>query len=183
MPTVPAARPVDSLMLRRLQTVYVDRPPAAASPGTTGVRPLEGELLERGHAMSRELYAALAVLAPTDLAEERTRLLALVDGLMGSDRVHKPLFRRFPFSIPRDTERWYVDRVFSLLLQEPGQPCVLCAGTGSVHPVSPCAHLICRSCWDGADYTGCPVCHRRVDPADPFLRTEERTPGEARMAR
>ncbi|MFE9564738.1 MXAN_6230/SCO0854 family RING domain-containing protein [Streptomyces sp. NPDC006487] len=170
-------------MLRRLRTVYVDQPPAAASPGTEGVRPLEGELLERGHAMSRELYAALAVLAPTDLAVERSRLLALVDELMGSDRVHRPLFRRFPFSIPRDTERWYVDRVFSLLLQEPGQPCVLCAETGSVHPVSPCAHLVCRSCWDGADYTGCPVCHRRVDPADPFLRTEDHAPGKAGKAK
>lgn len=177
-----AIGPVDSLMLRRLQTVYVDQPPAAASPGTSGVRPLEGELLERGHALSRELYAALAVLAPTDLAEERLRLLALVDDLMGSDRVHKPLFRRFPFSIPRDTERWYVDRVLALLFQEPGQPCVLCAATGSVRPLSPCAHLVCGSCWDGSDYTGCPLCNRRIDPADPFLRPHDRSPRRAKSA-
>ncbi|MGW0389717.1 MXAN_6230/SCO0854 family RING domain-containing protein [Streptomyces sp. NPDC003042] len=161
---------IESVLLRRLRIVYVDQPPAAASPGTEGVRPLEGELLERGHALSPELHAALSVLAPTDLAEERLRLLAAVDEVMGSDRVHKPLFRRFPFSVLRDTEGWYVNRVFALLLQEPAQPCVLCGENGTVHPVSPCAHLVCRSCWDGADYTGCPVCHRRVDPADPFLR-------------
>ncbi|MCX5379097.1 MXAN_6230/SCO0854 family RING domain-containing protein [Streptomyces sp. NBC_00091] len=161
---------IESVLLRRLRTVYVDQPPAAASPGHEGVRPLEGELLERGHALSPELHAALSVLAPTDLAEERLRLLALVDELMGADRAHKPLFRRFPFSVPHDTERWYVSRVFALLLQEPEQPCVLCGETGTVHPVAPCAHLVCRSCWDGADYTGCPVCHRRVDAADPFLR-------------
>ncbi|WP_405921246.1 MXAN_6230/SCO0854 family RING domain-containing protein [Streptomyces sp. NBC_00122] len=163
---------IESVLLRRLGTVYVDRPTAAASPGSEGVRPLEGELLERGHALGAELHAALSVLAPTDLAEERLRLLALVDELMGADRVHKPLFRRFPFSIPQDTERWYVGRVFALLLQEPEQPCVLCGEAGTVHPVAPCAHLVCRTCWDGADYTGCPVCHRRVDPADPFLRPD-----------
>ncbi|MFC9297497.1 MXAN_6230/SCO0854 family RING domain-containing protein [Streptomyces sp. NPDC057011] len=163
---------IESVLLRRLGTLYVDRPPAAVSPGREGVRPLEGELLERGHALGPELHAALSVLAPTDLAEERLRLLALVEGLTGADRVHRPLFRRFPFSIPHDTERWYVSRVFALLLQEPEQPCVLCGETGTVHPVAPCAHLVCRACWDGADYTGCPVCHRRVDPADPFLHPE-----------
>ncbi|MFB7465420.1 MXAN_6230/SCO0854 family RING domain-containing protein [Streptomyces sp. NPDC056224] len=169
---------IESVLLRRLGSVYVDRPPAAASPGSEGVRPLEGELLERGHALSAELHAALSVLAPTDLAEERLRLLALVDELMGADRVHKPLFRRFPFSIPHDTERWYVGRVFALLLQEPEQPCVLCGKAGAVHPVAPCAHLVCRTCWDGGDYTGCPVCHRRVDPADPFLRPDRDEPAD-----
>ncbi|MEV8536763.1 MXAN_6230/SCO0854 family RING domain-containing protein [Streptomyces sp. NPDC051211] len=171
---------IESVLLRRLQSVYVDLPPAAASPGREGVRPLEGELLERGHALSPELHAALSMLAPTDLAEARLRLLALVDGLMGSDRVHRPLFRRFPFSIPHDTERWYVDRVFALLLQAPAQPCVLCGETGTVHPVAPCAHLVCRACWDGADYTGCPVCHRRIDPADPFLRPDDRAARKAK---
>ncbi|MGE7390624.1 MXAN_6230/SCO0854 family RING domain-containing protein [Streptomyces sp. NPDC004126] len=170
---------IDSVLLRRLGTVYVDQPEAAASPGREGVRPLEGELLERGHALAPELHAALSELAPTDLAEERLRLLALVDELMGADRVHEPLFRRFPFSVPHDTERWYVGRVLALLLQEPEQPCVLCGETGTVHPVAPCAHLVCRGCWDGADYTGCPVCNRRVDPADPFLRPEREESGRS----
>ncbi|MCX5196518.1 hypothetical protein OOK31_21955 [Streptomyces sp. NBC_00249] len=161
---------IESVLLRRLGTVYVDSPPAAATPGREGVRPLEAELLERGHAMGPELHAALSELAPTDLAEERLRLLALVDELMGADRTHKPLFRRFPFSIPHDTEHWYVSRIFALLLQEPEQPCVLCGQARTVHPVAPCAHLVCRACWDGSDYTGCPVCNRRVDAADPFLR-------------
>ncbi|MDV6287330.1 RING finger family 4 domain-containing protein [Streptomyces sp. UP1A-1] len=25
-------------------------------------------------------------------------------------------------------------------------------------------------CWDGSDYAGCPLCHRRIDGDDPFLR-------------
>lgn len=71
---------------------------------------------------------------------------------------------------PRDTERLYVDRVFAHLLQQADHPCVLCGEQRTVFPVSPCAHLVCRLCWDGADYAGCPLCHRRLDPADPFLR-------------
>ncbi|MFD6886511.1 MXAN_6230/SCO0854 family RING domain-containing protein [Streptomyces sp. NPDC059957] len=173
---MPVTRSAEELMLRRLRTVYVDRPSAAASPGTEGVRPLEGELLERGHTLSRELYAALAVLAPTDLAEERSRLLALADGLAGDGPGPRPAFRRFPFSIPHDTERWYTDRVLTLLRRDPARPCSLCAGTRPVRPLAPCAHLVCDSCWDGsrrdgADHTdtGCPVCRRPVDPAAPFL--------------
>ncbi|MET9855355.1 MXAN_6230/SCO0854 family RING domain-containing protein [Streptomyces sp. NPDC006450] len=166
---MPVTRSVEELMLRRLRTVYVDRPPAAASPGTEGVRPLEGELLERGHTLSRELYAALAVLAPTDLAEERSHLLALTDGLADTRRGPRPAFRRFPFSIPRDTESWYTDRVLSLLRRDPARPCAVCAETRPVRPVAPCAHLVCGSCREGADPTGCPVCLRPVDPSGPFL--------------
>lgn len=175
---MPVTRSVEELMLRRLRTVYVDRPSAATSPGTEGVRPLEGELLERGHTMSRELYAALAVLAPTDLAEERSRLLALADGLAGDGRGPRPAFRRFPFSIPHDTERWYTDRVLTLLRLDPARPCSLCAGTRPVRPLAPCAHLVCGPCRDGADRTGCPVCLRPLDPAAPFLSlaTEHRPP-------
>lgn len=177
MPTVPVTRSAEELMLRRLRTVYVDRPPAAASPGTEGVRPLEGELLERGHTLSRELYAALAVLAPTDLAEERSRLLALADGLTGAGRGPRPAFRRFPLSIPRDTERWYTDRVLSLLRRDPARPCAVCAGTRPVRPLAPCAHLVCGSCREGADPTGCPVCLRPLDPAAPFLSLPAEHPG------
>ncbi|WP_407839780.1 MXAN_6230/SCO0854 family RING domain-containing protein [Streptomyces sp. DSM 116496] len=166
---MPVSRSVEELMLRRLHTVYVDRPPAAASPGVEGVRPLEGELLERGHTLSRELYAALAVLAPTDLAEERSRLLALADGLADDGRGHRPAFRRFPFSIPRDTERWYTDRVLALLRRDPVRPCALCTESRPVRPLAPCAHLVCGSCREGADDTRCPVCLSPVDPARPCL--------------
>ncbi|MFE4638818.1 MXAN_6230/SCO0854 family RING domain-containing protein [Streptomyces sp. NPDC056773] len=174
---MPVTRSTEELMLRRLHTVYVDRPPAAASPGTEGVRPLEGELLERGHTMSRELYAALAVLAPTDLAEERSRLLALADGLADTGRGPRPAFRRFPFSIPHDTEGWYTGRVLSLLRLDPSRPCALCAATRPVRPLAPCAHLVCGPCWEGADHSGCPVCRRPVDPDRPFLPGSAEVPG------
>ncbi|MFI1660634.1 MXAN_6230/SCO0854 family RING domain-containing protein [Streptomyces sp. NPDC020472] len=163
---------VSSVLLRRLRTVYVDQAgPRPGDPSTAeGLVALEAELLDRGFAPDPGLRAALAWLGPAGLGDAGRRLLGALDRELGADRPHMPLFRSFPASVPDDTFGLYVDRVLALLLQSPEQPCVLCGTAGGVHPVAPCAHLVCRGCWDGADYSGCPVCHRRVDPADPFLR-------------
>ncbi|MGW1067013.1 MXAN_6230/SCO0854 family RING domain-containing protein [Streptomyces aureus] len=163
---------LSSVLLRRLRTVYVDQAgPRPGDPATTeGLAALEAELLDRGFAPAAPLRAALAWLGPTGLADAGGTLIRQLDAELGADRTHMPLFRSFPASVPDDTFQLYVDRVFTLLLQWPAQPCVLCATVGTVHPVSPCAHLVCRSCWDGGDYAGCPLCHRRIDPSDPFLK-------------
>ncbi|MFE5939811.1 MXAN_6230/SCO0854 family RING domain-containing protein [Streptomyces sp. NPDC056470] len=168
---------VSSVLLRRLRTVYVDQAgPRPGDPSTAeGLTALEAELLDRGFAPTAELRAALAWLGPAGLAEAGRQLLRRLDAESGADRSHMPLFRSFPAAVPDDTSALYVDRVFTLLLQWPTQPCVLCGTAGSVHAVSPCAHLVCRRCWDGAEYGGCPICHRRIDPADPFLRPRAAT--------
>ncbi|MEU9140707.1 MXAN_6230/SCO0854 family RING domain-containing protein [Streptomyces sp. NPDC048404] len=163
---------LSSVLLRRLRTVYVDQAgPRPGDPATTeGLVALEAELLDRGFAPSAPLRAALAWLGPAGLGDAGSTLIRQIDAELGADRTHMPLFRSFPASVPDDTLQLYVDRVFTLLLQWPAQPCVLCGTVGSVRPVSPCAHLVCRVCWDGADYAGCPLCHRRIDRADPFLK-------------
>ncbi|MGW2490801.1 MXAN_6230/SCO0854 family RING domain-containing protein [Streptomyces sp. NPDC001606] len=160
-----------SVLLRRLRTVYVDQAgPRPGDPSTAqGLVALESELLDRGFAPTAQLRAALAWLGPAGLAQAGRELLRHLDAELGADRTHMPLFRNFPVSVPGDTFALYVDRVFALLLQWPAQPCVLCGTVSGVQPVAPCAHLVCRDCWDGAEYTGCPLCHRRIDPADPFL--------------
>ncbi|MBE8473252.1 MXAN_6230/SCO0854 family RING domain-containing protein [Streptomyces justiciae] len=163
---------LSSVLLRRLRTVYVDQAgPRPGDPSTApGLVALEAELLDRAFAPTAELHAALAWLGPAGLADAGKQLIRHIDAELGADRTHMPMFRSFPASVPDDTFQLFVDRVFTLLLQWPKQPCVLCGTVGSVHPVSPCAHLVCRECWDGADYAGCPICHRRIDRDDPFLR-------------
>ncbi|MFJ3668735.1 MXAN_6230/SCO0854 family RING domain-containing protein [Streptomyces sp. NPDC090106] len=165
---------LSSVLLRRLRTVYVDQAgPRPGDPSTApGLVALEAELLDRGFAPTAELHAALAWLGPAGLADAGRQTIGHIDAELGADRTHMPMFRSFPASVPDDTFQLYVDRVFTLLLQWPKQPCVLCGTVGGVHPVSPCAHLVCRECWDGADYAGCPLCHRRIDRDDPFLRPE-----------
>jgi hypothetical protein len=134
-----------------------------------GLGALQAELIQRGFLLSVTLYRHCAGLTAMALSGLGRNLLDLLDAELGADADHVPLFRGFPESVPGNTETFYVDRVFARLLQERMQPCVLCGETGTVHPVSPCAHLVCRSCWDGADFSACPLCLRRIDPTDPFL--------------
>ncbi|MGW3244942.1 MXAN_6230/SCO0854 family RING domain-containing protein [Streptomyces sp. NPDC001070] len=169
--TSTAPRTLAAVLLSRRGAVYLPAAPEESSFGAAaGVALLEADLLDRGHLMAPALRAALAGRGEAALAEAGRVLLADIDRALGADRPHEPLFRDFPASTPRDTFAFYVDRVLTVLFQHPEQPCVLCGTEGSVHAVSPCAHLVCRSCFDGADFSACPVCHGRIDADDPFLR-------------
>ncbi|WP_328519575.1 MXAN_6230/SCO0854 family RING domain-containing protein [Kribbella sp. NBC_00359] len=135
-----------------------------------GLSALQAELIQRGFLLSVELYRHCSSLSAPALAGFGKALLDLLDAESGHDTEHTPLFRGFPESVPGDTDTFYINRVFARLLQEPEQPCVLCGDAKSVHAVSPCAHLVCRTCWDGSDLSACPLCLRRIDPKDPFLK-------------
>lgn len=169
-----------SVLLRRRRLVDATRltPPVHRSawqwlrhPLTTqaGLSALQADLIQRGLLLSAALYRHCAGLNPLALAGLGRAMLDLLDQESGADASHVPLFRGFPESVPGNTETFYIDRVFARLLQEPEHPCVLCGEAKTVHPVSPCAHLVCRSCWDGSDFSACPLCLRRIDPGDPFL--------------
>ncbi|MFD3453433.1 MXAN_6230/SCO0854 family RING domain-containing protein [Streptomyces sp. NPDC058691] len=170
-PATTVPRPLAAVMLARRGAVYLPSAPAGTSlSSAAGAALLEADLLDRGYLMSPALREALAGCGETALAAAGRSLLADLDAALGADRPHVPLFSDFPASTPRDTFAFYVDRVLTLLFQHPEQPCVLCGTQGTVHAVSPCAHLVCRSCFDGADFSACPICHRRIDADDPFLR-------------
>jgi hypothetical protein len=167
------------VLLHRRAAVY---PPAGAgAPGRAavpGVELLEADLVDRGWLLSPALRDALVRLDPADLVALGSGLLADCDALLGADRPHVPLFRGFPTSTPADTPAFYVDRVLARLVQRPDQPCVLCGAVGTVAPVNPCAHLVCATCFDGAEFSACPICHRRIALDDPFLK-----PGRERRAK
>ncbi|WP_433159783.1 MXAN_6230/SCO0854 family RING domain-containing protein [Kribbella sp. CA-247076] len=136
----------------------------------SGLSALQADLVQRGFLLSVGLYRYCSGLSAHALAGFGRGLLELLDSESGHDQRHVPLFRGFPESVPGNTETFYVNRVFARLLQEPEQPCVLCGDAKAVHAVSPCAHLVCRTCWDGSDFSACPLCLRRIDPNDPFLK-------------
>ncbi|WP_432039760.1 MXAN_6230/SCO0854 family RING domain-containing protein [Streptomyces cucumeris] len=165
-------RSVAEVLLARRGAVYL---PARDGSGPVspdvlaGVTLLEADLLDRGYVLSAPLREALTVGGPTAMTAAGRTLLADIDRALGADREHTPLFRKFPGSTPHDTTVFYVERVLALLTQHPRQPCVLCEGEGTVHAVSPCAHLVCRRCFDGSDFAACPICHRALSADDPFL--------------
>ncbi|WP_331751110.1 hypothetical protein OG215_37800 (plasmid) [Streptomyces globisporus] len=173
--TATSARPsLTAALLARRGAVYLPAPTGRPSVETlAGVALLDSDLLDRGYLMSAGLRRALTELAPATLTDQGNTLLQDIDRALGADRTHTPLFRNFPDSTPEDTAALYVDRVLALLLQAPEQPCVLCGTASTVHAVSPCAHLVCRACFDGADLSACPICQRSIDADDPFLRPEQ----------
>ncbi|MEY9845034.1 hypothetical protein ABH940_002104 [Streptacidiphilus sp. BW17] len=179
--TAAVTRSLASVLLARRGVVHLPTAVAGRTGSTEsaresiGVALLEADLLDRGYLLAGPLRDALASLGDVALAAAGRALLADVDAALGADRPHVPLFRGFPETVPADTADFYVRRVLTVLLQEPEQPCVLCGRTGVVLAVAPCAHLVCGACFDGAEFSACPICHRRIDPADPFLR-----PGRAR---
>ncbi|TXS48829.1 hypothetical protein EAO77_30145 [Streptomyces sp. t39] len=164
-------RSLATVLLTRRGAVYLPAPGAGANPaGETGAALIEADLVQRGYLVSTGLRRAFAAVDARTLGDAGRALLAAVDRDLGAHRDHVPLLRGFPDTVPEDTYRHYVERVLGILFQQPHQPCVVCGTEGSVVPVSPCAHLVCGACFDGADFSACPVCERRIDPADPFLR-------------
>ncbi len=172
--------PLAAVLLRRRGLVSADlgtdEPqrrrwrPGRRRDSATGIAVLEVELIRRGYLLSAGLYHRSASMPPQRLAGFGKELLRLVDTETGAHVDHVPLFRGFPDTVPDDAIELFVDRMFAVLMQLPDQPCVLCGETRRVNPVSPCGHLVCRNCWDGGDYSACPICHRRIDLDDPFLR-------------
>ncbi|HST86006.1 MAG TPA: MXAN_6230/SCO0854 family RING domain-containing protein [Kineosporiaceae bacterium] len=179
------------VLLDRLGTIYLpdgspsgrqgDAPVEVPDPvSSVGVTLLEAELLDRGFLASATLVQRLLGLDAGHLATRGALLLADLDAALGSDRPHVPLFRGFPRSVPSDTVALWVDRVLTLIAQSPEQPCVLCGNSRTMVAVSPCAHLVCRVCFDAHDYSACPICRRRLDPGGLFIEQgRPRAPGRS----
>jgi hypothetical protein len=155
--------------VRREQIVFVDgggsdRRTAAA------LAKLEADLAAYGYVLGQRLHAALREAPADRVADVAGVVVPELARLRGAHVPHVPLFRRFPRTVVADTVKLYADRVFTHWLATPEQPCLFCARVDDVWVLDPCGHLVCGACWDGTDYSACPICHRRIDPASPFLR-------------
>ena len=171
------ARTASSVLLTRRALIALPDEGATSAASRTvaaGVVMLETDLVERGYLLSADLRTALSALDASSLALVGSLVLADVDQALGANRTHVPLFRSFPDNVPADTLAFWVDRVLTVYLQVEGAPCVLCGDVDQVHPVDPCAHLVCRSCFDGSMFAACPICHRHINADDPFLRPAAR---------
>ncbi|MGW6021848.1 MXAN_6230/SCO0854 family RING domain-containing protein [Streptomyces sp. NPDC055099] len=174
------------LLLRRRQSVYVPSGAGRSAETAAAVVVLEAELADRGHLLTAPLRRALTGLCVADLAATGMKLLADVDALMGSDRRHAPLFRRFPDEIAyQPAYDRYTSLVVEHLAAQPHQPCMNCAGTTArVRALKPCAHLLCDDCHrkeldtgccdDCCVWYACPICENRYEtdgPTNPWLDT------------
>ncbi|WP_224280697.1 MXAN_6230/SCO0854 family RING domain-containing protein [Streptomyces sp. LS1784] len=164
---------LDAYLLRRHGTVLVEpgAGPGQPQPWTAqGLVALEADLARRGHVLTAPLRAALGRLRPLDLSAAGTRLLWGIDAMLGADRSHVPLFRRFPEGVPSHAHADYSAIIRGYLLCQASQVCLLCerssleAGIGAL---APCAHLLCGDCYrerveDGGD-RHCPLCRTPLE--------------------
>jgi RING finger family protein len=164
---------IRTLLLARTHTVVLD-PDRVASAATRPARDadvdrFEDELLQLGFVMSLDLGMTVRRFPNQAIKELRNWMVDTLAATVGAHRPHVPLFRGFPDTTPADSVALYARRVLTWLLQRPEQPCPWCGERKSVGALDPCGHLVCRQCWAGGTYAGCPICHRRVTPNEPFI--------------
>lgn len=161
---------VHALLLRRNRTLYLE--PGTAAPGANEelLVAFEARLTFCSVVLSGRLRAVLATLPAPELQKLIRGAMPVIAAAFGDVVQVFPQFKTFPEGVPKDTAALFQDRIISFYTQQPEQPCVLCRQEGTVRPVKPCGHLVCRNCWDGALYSGCPICHQKIDPQDPFLK-------------
>jgi hypothetical protein len=169
-----------AVLLRRRGLVFAE--PAGGPAPAHLVRAAALELAALGHVPSALLEARLGQLGPEPLAALVKATCAALAADIGADRTHVPLFRSFPDGIPTDTFALWLRKVLIHFVQSPTQSCLFCGQQGTTHVLSPCGHVVCDVCFDGASYSACPSCEQRVDPS-PFFRTDapvfDRVPAEA----
>ncbi|MDA0180232.1 hypothetical protein OJ997_07995 [Solirubrobacter phytolaccae] len=157
-------------MVRRRRLVFLE--PGGGPDARTDevIERTETRAAELGYVFSAGLRAALRVIPSVELAGHADTLLTLLAADRGAGVAHVPLFRRFPDTVPDDTFALYVERTLAHVFASPEQPCLNCTNVDHVYVLDPCGHLVCSRCWDATDYSGCPICHRRIAPDSPFLQ-------------
>ncbi|MDB4955338.1 MAG: hypothetical protein JWO36_2907 [Myxococcales bacterium] len=165
---------IRTLLLARTHVVVLDHDQianAATRPTRdTDVDKFEDELAQLGFVMSMDLAMTMRRLPYQAIEELRGWIFATLAKQLGAHRPHVPLFRGFPAGTPGDPPSLYLRRIVTWLLTVPNQPCPWCGEIKAVGALDPCGHLVCRTCWGGGNYAGCPICHRRVALGDPFVK-------------
>ncbi len=190
-----SASTIAELLLLRSGLVFVGSslsgaaPPAEADLGKREklLLAFDLELANLGYVASVRLRERLKEAHPQELVALRQLVIDANVKATGGTAKLEPLFRRFPEGVPEDTFTLWWDRVVVHFLQEPNQPCILCRRAGTIHALNPCAHLVCERCFDGSNYSGCPICNRKVDRSSPFFappppRAEGPPPDRRRFA-
>lgn len=167
MPSAPVPSSIRSVLLGRRGVLHV----SGAGPGDAQrAQAFTLELAELGYAPSARLQARLDRCSSAELTALHGQVLPALAERAGSDQQHVPLFRSFPDGIPGDTAGLWWRKVLVHFLQAEGQPCLSCRATGTTHVLSPCRHVVCDRCFDGASYSACPVCECQVDRDSPFFK-------------
>ena len=166
---------IPAVLLRRQGVVFV--PDGTHTQPPNVMQALDLELGALWFVASTRLRTAWARLDDDALAQAQQAVCAALASQVGADRKHELLFRKFPRGIPEDTGALWWTKVVSHFIQAADQPCIFCRRIGTTHVLRPCQHVVCDHCFDGSNYSACPICEHHVDRSSPFF---EATPIQAR---
>ncbi len=133
------------------------------------LRAVDISLADLGYALSTRLRVQLGALPLFELAIAREHMIECLAKATGARDKHVPLFRKFPDDVPEDTTALWWKKFLARFFQRENMPCLFCRRVGATYVLKPCAHVVCEHCWDGANYSACPVCERAVDTQSPFF--------------
>lgn len=181
------ADPIRTILLRRDHLLFLDTAGTSAEASTSAkssgegrgfdsVSPsdafavaMESRLLDLGFGLHKDLARALRALPADALRFLSENVTGILEAQLGAHRPHIPLFRSFPKDIPQNTSMLFVRRAVAWIFQEPEQFCPFCGNVNTVSALKPCGHWICPACWDGSNYSACPICHFQVERDHPFF--------------
>lgn len=171
-----------AVLLRRMGRFVMDAVPSSKQHAEAA-RAVSLQLSGLGYVLAPEAEAAVARLPMSRISALQAELFETLAAALGANRRHRPLFRSFPDDIPEDTTALWWQRVLCHYLQAEDQDCLFCESRGTTQVLSPCRHVVCDRCFDGASYAACPICRRHVDEDSPFFKpTMERPRPEKRRA-
>lgn len=147
------------------------------------VRAVELELAQLGYVISQRLRDRLRRLELGALTDLKSWTLGRIAAHLGAAQKHEPLFRKFPQGTPEDTEALWIRRVLVHFAQAPDQACLFCRRVGTTQVLEPCHHVVCDHCFDGSNYSACPVCEQHVDRTSPFFEPTPYMGGPSRQER
>lgn len=160
--------PVQKLLLVRYG--LLDVAPAGERLDKTLIEAAEIELAALGYVLSYKSRDRLQTLDVNALTQLILSLCKTLNEAAGGSVQHRPLFRSFPRGIPADTYKLWSQKVLTHYLQAEDQPCLFCGHHDTVHVLNPCQHIVCDYCFDGSNYSACPVCEHHVDLSSPFFK-------------
>lgn len=159
---------IDDLLLRRRGIVFSEQGKDRLDPSL--IQAVELNLAQLGYALSHKLQERLCSLPSQELAKIQEQVFKTLAAGLGADQKHEPLFRRFPDGIPQNTFELWLQKVACHFFQADDQPCLFCQQRGTTHVLKPCGHVVCDLCFDGSNYSACPVCEHHVDRNSPFFQ-------------
>ncbi len=159
--------PTASILLKRYGLVFLDE--SYKNCSEKSLKAMDIELAALAYLPSAGLREAFGRYSDQELGEIRDWILQILSAEIGADRKHEPLFRRFPRDVPDDTTSLWYKKVLCHFLQAADQACLFCRKVGTTHVLKPCEHVVCSNCFDGSNYSACPICGRQFDRTSPFF--------------